>query len=112
MGAYTCEFGVVHKMCRCPTEHTIKCDVPAEHGPDKDIKVFIEDMESRFFRTATDTGANPNAMFVWNLVREWAGLDRLTVDDLHRRHAEIDGKRFEDVKQAYEEYREWQRSQR
>lgn len=32
MGAYTCEFGVVHKMCRCPTPHTIKCDVPDEHG--------------------------------------------------------------------------------
>ncbi len=32
MGAYTCEFGVVHKMCRCPTPHTIKCDVPSEHG--------------------------------------------------------------------------------
>lgn len=31
MGAYTCEFGVVHKVCRCPTPHTVKCDVPSEH---------------------------------------------------------------------------------
>lgn len=33
MGAYTCEFGVVHKVCRCPKPHTIKCDKVAEHGP-------------------------------------------------------------------------------
>lgn len=32
MGAYTCEYGVVHKMCRCPKEHTIKCDQPVSHG--------------------------------------------------------------------------------
>lgn len=31
MGAYTCEFGVVHKVCRCPTPHTIKCDKVEEH---------------------------------------------------------------------------------
>lgn len=47
MGAYTCEFGVVHKMCRCPTEHTIKCDVPAEHGPDSKRR-------SRHFAVGTD----------------------------------------------------------
>lgn len=32
MGAYTCQFGIVHKMCRCPTPHTIVCDAPLEHG--------------------------------------------------------------------------------
>lgn len=32
MGAYTCQFGVVHKVCRCPTPHRIKCDTPLEHG--------------------------------------------------------------------------------
>jgi len=32
MGAYTCEYGVIHKVCRCPTPHTIKCDTPMEHG--------------------------------------------------------------------------------
>jgi len=31
MGAYTCEYGVVHKVCRCPTPHTIKCDNVVEH---------------------------------------------------------------------------------
>jgi len=34
MGAYTCEFDVVHKTCRCPTPHQIKCDVPDKHGPE------------------------------------------------------------------------------
>lgn len=33
MGAYTCEYGVVHKMCRCPTPHTVKCNVPWKHKP-------------------------------------------------------------------------------
>lgn len=32
MGAYTCEFGVVHKMCRCPTQHFVKCDKVEEHS--------------------------------------------------------------------------------
>lgn len=32
MGAYTCEYGIVHKTCRCPTPHTIKCDNAAEHA--------------------------------------------------------------------------------
>lgn len=32
MAAYTCEYGYVHKMCRCPTPHKIRCDVPNEHG--------------------------------------------------------------------------------
>ena len=38
MGAYTCEFGVVHSMCRCPTPHAIKCDVPEEHRPVKETE--------------------------------------------------------------------------
>lgn len=33
MGAYTCQFGFVHKMCRCPTPHTIRCDKVSEHAP-------------------------------------------------------------------------------
>jgi hypothetical protein len=30
-----CEFGFVHRQCRCPstnkTEHSVKCDRPSEH---------------------------------------------------------------------------------
>lgn len=35
MGAYTCEYGVVHKVCRCRTPHTISCNVPEEHSVGK-----------------------------------------------------------------------------
>jgi hypothetical protein len=30
MGAYTCEFGTIHKRCRCPIPHTISCPTPKE----------------------------------------------------------------------------------
>lgn len=30
MGAYTCQHGTVHKMCRCPEPHTINCPTPVE----------------------------------------------------------------------------------
>lgn len=33
MGAYTCEYGIVHKVCRCPMPHKIKCDVSWKHKP-------------------------------------------------------------------------------
>jgi hypothetical protein len=33
MGAYTCQFGVVHKMCRCPKPHKISCNTPELHRP-------------------------------------------------------------------------------
>lgn len=45
-------------------------------------KEFIESVERCHFRTREDTGANPNAMFIWNLVREEAGLPILTSRDL------------------------------
>lgn len=28
MGAYTCQHGTVHRMCRCPEPHTIACPSP------------------------------------------------------------------------------------
>jgi hypothetical protein len=43
---------------------------------------FIKDVESRHFRTVHDTGANDCAMLVWNIVRDYAGLPRITRDDL------------------------------
>jgi hypothetical protein len=36
MGAYTCQFGFVHKVCRCPTPHTIVCDRPNGHRADRE----------------------------------------------------------------------------
>ena len=43
---------------------------------------FIDDVESRHFRTEHDTGANLNAILIWNCVREYAGMKRITVKDL------------------------------
>ncbi len=39
-------------------------------------------VESAHFRTVTDTGANPNAMVIWNALRRAAGLPGLSKDDL------------------------------
>lgn len=113
MGAYTCQFGVVHKRCRCPKPHTMKCDVPDEHGPKTEsLDEFIDEVERVFFRTGHDTGANANALIIWNQVREYAGRERLTRDDLIRRHAETDGKTFEEMKADYEEFDAWYKEYR
>jgi hypothetical protein len=43
---------------------------------------FIKRVEAGHFRTNQDTGANANALFIWNLVRKEAGLEPLSVKDL------------------------------
>ena len=43
---------------------------------------FIKSIEQAHFRTSTDTGANLNALLIWNCVREHVGLPRLTLGDL------------------------------
>lgn len=43
---------------------------------------FIFAVESSHFRTVEDTGANPNAMLIWNIVRQRVGLPRISKDDL------------------------------
>lgn len=43
---------------------------------------FIKQTEKSHFRTVHDTGANSNALFVWNLVRQHAGLSPLQISDL------------------------------
>jgi hypothetical protein len=48
----------------------------------KDLTDFIADVEARHFRTVNDTGANLNALMIWNRVREFAGLPELTMDEL------------------------------
>ena len=56
---------------------------------------FIANVERCHFRTNTDTGANPNAMLIWNIVREHFCQPRLTVEDLpafclvHKRYHKI-----------------------
>lgn len=43
---------------------------------------FVKKTEAAYFRTNTDTGANWNAMFIWNVVRQHVGLPVLKPDDL------------------------------
>lgn len=43
---------------------------------------FIKKTEAAYFRTNTDTGANWNAMFIWNVVRKHLGLQPLKLEDL------------------------------
>lgn len=50
-----------------------------------DLLEFINKTERDHFRTHQDVGANWNALFVWNQLREFAGLPRLTKHDLIRR---------------------------
>lgn len=79
---------------------------------DMTLEEFIADVEACHFRTGHDTGANPCALMVWNILREWAGMQSLDRDDLIRRHAETDGKTFEEMKQDYIDYDNYKREQR
>jgi hypothetical protein len=80
-------------------------------GRDKmNLQEFIEDVEKCHFRTGHDTGANHNALFVWNILRQYAGLEELTRDDLIKRHADDKGWTFEEMKEDYRQFDEWYRS--
>lgn len=76
----------------------------------QELLEFILKVEKSSFRTGHDTGANPCALSVWNQLREYAGLSRLTQYDLMMRHAVDMGwteeEAFEDYAQM-ERYREW-----
>lgn len=43
---------------------------------------FIHEVEQAHFRTEHDSGANLNAMMIWNIVRNKAGLPPLAKKDL------------------------------
>jgi len=43
---------------------------------------FVNKVQREHFRTDQDTGANPNALLIWNLVRKHAGMSPITLDDL------------------------------
>ena len=45
---------------------------------------FMLRVERAHFRTEYDTGANSNALFIWNMVRRFAGLTRLDIQDLSK----------------------------
>ena len=68
------------------------------------LQEFIADVEKTQFRTPFDTGANPCALMVWNILRNYAGMDRLTRDDLVQNYADIEGLSFEEMKARCDEY--------
>ena len=70
---------------------------------------FIEKTEASLFRTNMDTGANPNALIVWNHLREFAGLDDLTHKDLQQRHADDRGITLEEQQEDERKMREFLR---
>lgn len=43
---------------------------------------FVKNIESRFFRTDKDSGADSNTMMIWNTVRTYLGMNSLTKGDL------------------------------
>lgn len=47
-----------------------------------DLLQLIADVEKAHFRTQGDTGANSNALIIWNCVRRYAGLPRLEREHL------------------------------
>lgn len=67
-----------------PVEVRVKSkEVPYPRwNQNKVILDFISDFEKSHFRSETDTGANPSAMMLWNMVRFRAGLEGITEDDL------------------------------
>lgn len=52
-----------------------------EFDRNKDLEM-VREIESSYFRTESDTGANENALFIWNRVREKIGLKPLTKQDI------------------------------
>lgn len=91
-----------------------KSTIPADYrGRDQmSLVEFIEDVEACHFRTGHDTGANLNAMMIWNIVREWAGMESLDHDDLIQRHADSLGWTFEEMKDDYAKLDVFLREQR
>lgn len=89
-----------------------RSNVPSDYrNRDKmNLIEFIADVEECHFRTVHDTGAHPNAMFLWNILREYAGLDSLDEHDLHMNHAKLTGKSLEEIIADYREYEEYRRN--
>lgn len=55
-----------------------------DNAPSKIDSDFVKEVERHHFRTEHDTGANLNAMLVWNIVRKHVGLPPLSKKDLPR----------------------------
>lgn len=69
---------------------------------------FIKDVEAANFRTNSDTGANDNALFVWNILREYAGMPKLTHDELRQRQVDTSSDKTLTV-ESLKEFEKWYR---
>lgn len=87
---------------------------PAYRNRDKmTLEELILDVEEVNFRTPYDTGANANAMMVWNIIREWAGMGRITMDDLILKYYVDElGMTPEKGRLAHEAHEKWYREYR
>lgn len=64
---------------------------PPTDGKSKEqIMEFIYRVERMDFRTEHDSGANPMAMMMWNHVRVFAGLEKITPEDLPTYQKDVD----------------------
>lgn len=57
-------------------------DITVAEIKNEGIREFIKEFEASHFRTIHDTGATFQTMFLWNMVRNKAGLPRLEWTDL------------------------------
>jgi len=77
-------------------------------------EAWVNKVEASMFRTNRDTGANDNALSIWNLVRKELGMPPLTHRDLSQRHADLRGisieEQLEDEKGLDEMRRERKRA--
>lgn len=71
---------VVCPNCRCVRSSLSEYKEKDANG--SALLQFIADTERAHFRTVHDSGANSNAMMLWNLLREHAGLSKLMLNDL------------------------------
>lgn len=54
----------------------------AENDFQVQLRALVDQVETAHFRTVDDTGANECAMLIWNIVRQAAGLSRITKANL------------------------------
>jgi hypothetical protein len=71
------------ELLKTQEEQTQKEQEPeTKDSKNENLLRFIAETERKHFRTVADHGANPHSMMFWNMLRKFAGLSELTLDDL------------------------------
>ena len=65
-------------------ENYISVEEVIQSAVNEVLYTIVTDIESSHFRTEHDTGANPNALLVWNWVRRWVGLPYIDRNSLRK----------------------------